>query len=164
VKDQEKELGDLLSEEEKFVDSKPVISDHENDDAAEYEESFASQQETAQLREDIENMNHRFDTIEKQFSLMMKERTNLPDVLNTIRADLNAQLTMLHDKMYSVLEASASKDTVKDVMTQIEEVRADHSDQLKAASGYLSSEPRPESPLVQRGVTLKGKGKFKPVK
>lgn len=141
-----------------------IISDDDKNDDDDYEESFASQQETAQLREDFDNITAKFNTLETQFNLVMKERQNLPDVINNIRADLNTQLTTFSDKLYLILESQASKSDIQTALATIEEVRSEHSDQLKAASGYLSSEPKASSPIVTKGISLKGKGKFKPVK
>lgn len=145
---------------------KPVahVSDNDVLDDDDYEESYASQQETAQLREDFDNITEKFNTLETQFNLIMKERQNLPDVINNIRSDLNTQLTQFSDKLYTILESQASKKDIQTALATIEEVRSEHSDQLKAASGYLSSEPKASSPIVNRGISLKGKGKFKPVK
>lgn len=144
---------------------KPVqVVEEQDDDDEDYPESFASQQETAQLREDFDTITHRFEALEAQFELVMKERQNLPDVINNIRADLNTQLTTFSDKLYSILESQASKQEIQSALATIEEVRSDHSEQLKAASGYLSSDPKPTSPIVSKGISLKGKGKFKPVK
>lgn len=140
------------------------VSDNDVPDDDDYEESYASQQETAQLREDFDTITEKFNTLEAQFSLVMKERQNLPEVINNIRADLNTQLTSFSDKLYTILESQASKKDIQTALATIEEVRSEHSDQLKAASGYLSSEPKATSPIVNKGVSLKGKGKFKPVK
>jgi len=138
--------------------------EEQQEEEEDYAESFASQQETAQLREDFDTITHRFETLEAQFNLVMKERQNLPDVINNIRADLNTQLTTFSDKLYSILESQASKQEIQSALATIEEVRNDHSEQLKAASGYLSADPKASSPIVSKGVSLKGKGKFKPVK
>lgn len=172
--DNNRELEKLLEEERAESSKTPVnvgklpavpqVTDNDLDDAEEYEESFASQQETAQLREDFDTITQRFETLEAQFNLVMKERQNLPDVINNIRADLNTQLTSFSDKLYSILESQASKQEIKSALATIEEVRSEHSEQLKAASGYLSAEPKASSPIVAKGVSLKGKGKFKPVK
>lgn len=136
----------------------------QDEEEEDYEESFASQQETAQLREDFDTITQRFEALEAQFNLVMKERQNLPDVINNIRADLNSQLTMFSDKLYSILESQVSKQEIQSALATIEEVKNDHSEQLKAASGYLSADPKASSPIVSKGVSLKGKGKFKPVK
>lgn len=172
--DQEEELDHLLEQERTEAlrtpvdNSKPdvptAVSDGDVVDEDDYEESYASQQETAQLREDFDTITEKFNALETQFSLVMKERQNLPEVINNIRADLNTQLSSFSDKLYSILESQASKKDIQTALATIEEVRTEHSDQFRAASSYLSSEPKASSPLVNRGVSLKGKGKFKPVK
>jgi len=144
--------------------AKVVVEDDQPGDPGEYQESFASQQETAQLREELESMGEKYKGLEEQVSLMMKERDNLPEALNQIRADLNKELTAFSDKLYTLLEDQAPRQEVKTAISQVEDIRAEHSDQLRTAVGYLKQAPKKESPLVTRGVSLKGKGKFKPIK
>lgn len=168
------ELASLLEQEREDSLKTPVnqppeasrehISDNDQNDDDDYEESFASQKETSQLREDFDFITSKFTDLETKFDLVMKERQNLPDVINNIRADLNTQLSSFSEKLYSILESQASKKDIQTALATIEEVRSEHSDQLKSASGYLASEPKASSPLVSRGISLKGKGKFKPVK
>jgi len=102
--------------------------------------------------------------MEEQFLLMKKERENLPAMLQTMRADLNKQLTGFSDKLYHILESQASNPAVASALSTIDEVRVEHSDQLKNAVGHLSISPKLTSPLVVPGSNLRGKGKFKPLK
>lgn len=144
--------------EKQHIVEEPIV------DEAAYEESFASQQETAQLREEVDAMERRYKDLESKFDLVMRERDNLPTVINNIRNDLNVSLTEFSDKLYKVLEAQRDNKTIATTLATVDEVRAEHADQLKTAAGYLSAEPKATSPLVQKGATLKGKGKFKPIK
>jgi len=170
------ELNQLLEEEvddeygrytvkgRDMSESKPHIEEADTKDEGEYADSYASQQETAQLREDFEGISKKFSSLETKFDLVMKERQNLPSVLNDMRADMNLQLTRFSDKLYQVLESQASKKEVSTVLASIDEVRIENDEQFRTAASYLSSDPKESSPLTIRGATLKGKGKFKAIK
>lgn len=145
-------------------EEKPVINPDDQQTDADYEESFASQQETAQLRDDFDDMCHKMKELNEKMNLVLKERENLPGVINDIRRDLNGQLTAFSDKLYTILESQNSNAVIENTLATVEEVRQNSTNQLKAAAGYLASEPKASSPLMTKGATLKGKGKFKPIK
>jgi hypothetical protein len=145
-------------------DVKPIVEDQEQENEGDYAESFATQHETAELREDFEKLSLKFNSLEEKMKLMIKERENLPTILNDMRADLNQQLTTFSDRMYAALEANSLNPAVQAALSTVENIRAEQSDQLRVASSYLASDPKAGSPLVIPGASLKGKGKFKPVK
>jgi len=143
---------------------KAVVEQTSRHDEAEYQESFASQRETTQLREDLEVLGTKYEGLEEQLALIMRERDNLPEALNQIKAELNRELTAFSEKLYKLLENQAPQQDIQSAISQVDEIRAEHSEQLRTAVGYLKQPPKKESPLVTRGISLKGKGKFKPVK
>jgi len=145
--------------------TKPLISESDaHAGEMEYAESFASQQEIEEMRTEFGQLSERFNELERNLSLMHRERENLPILLNGMKADLNAQLTMFSDKLYAALESHTSNPNVSAVLSTIDTVRAEQSDQLRVAVGHLTSAPKETSPLVTKGSTLKGRGKFKPIK
>jgi len=169
----QEDIEQLMKEHGLVVDdtpttAKPQVEDPDSNGDDVYEESFASQHETAQLREDMETLTEKMESklnaLSAQFDLVMKERELLPGIINTIRADTNAQLTEFSDKLYTLLESQPSTKEIQSTLATVDRIKTEQSDQLRSAAGYLSSDPKPSSPLVQTGVSLKGKGKFKPIK
>jgi hypothetical protein len=165
LSDHQKELlKKFKGKEPVSEDVKPVIEDKGEDDEEDYAESFATQHETAELREDFEKLSLKFTSLEDKMKLLIRERENLPVILNDMRADLNSQLTAFSERMYAALEANALNPAVQAALSTVENIRADQADQLRVASSYLASDPKAGSPLVVPGSSLKGKGKFKPMK
>lgn len=150
----------------RYRNSKPILEeeDHEDPEFDEYPESFASQRETAQLRDDMEGIMSRLSSIEEKFALAMKEREILPMKIDSIRADINDQLTLILEKLQMAREENTEKTAVASAMTTIGEIKTDVLDQLQTASSYAGGEPKPTSPLVSQNAELRGKRRFKPVK
>jgi hypothetical protein len=146
------------------VPEKPLIDTESVEEEPEYEESFASQRETAELRGEFESICERFAKMEEQFKLVVAEREKLPSVINDIRQDINGQLTLFSSKLYAALEKNNEASGVASVLADINDIKTDQDGQLRAAAQYLAAPPSSSSPLVKPGVTLKGKGRFKAVK
>lgn len=144
---------------------KPLLFDiGEEDPEEEYAESYASQRETAQIREDLDSLADKMARIEERMELMLKEREILPAKLESMRADQNDQLTLILDRLQNALESNVSPLTVTAASAEVERVKADVDDQMTAAVSYTSGEPRKTSPLVDKSADLKGKRRFKPIK
>jgi len=143
---------------------KPVIEDEENQGEPDYPESFASQIEFDELKEGFDDITEKYKALDAKLDHVMKERENLPKLLRDMQADLNAQLTLFSSKLYQSLEAQMSKPEVSAALTTIDQIKAEQSDQFRAAAGFLSDEPKATSPIVQKGSTLKNKKRFKAIK
>jgi ribosomal protein S15P/S13E len=144
---------------------KQVAVDEEDEEAREeYPESFASQHETAQLREDFEGLSEKMGKLEEQVLALLKERESIPIHLDTIKEDVNRQLTLMMDKLTSGLEADLTPSSLQAAITSVQELKHDTVERLSAAKSYASAPPKSSSPLATTGVDLKGKRRFKPIK
>lgn len=162
----------VLKQEDKFVTPPQHISanreiieeegQHEEEDA--YEESFASQRETAQLREEFETMSGEIASLKSTINALLKEREALPGHLTSIREDINRQMTTMLDKLHSALESDLLSQNVQAATTAITEIQSASVDKLKAAADYASDRPREGSPIATKGAKLEGKRRFRPVK
>uniref|UniRef100_A0AAU7YDF8 Uncharacterized protein n=1 Tax=Exserohilum turcicum mymonavirus 1 TaxID=3229033 RepID=A0AAU7YDF8_9MONO len=161
---QKERLRKFKGKEPAIEEEKPIVEDADKDDDGDYAESFATQHETAELREDFEKLSLRFKSLEEKVQLIIKERENLPVILNDMRADLNQSLTAFSDRMYAALEANSLNPAVQAALSTVENIRAEQADQLRVASSYLASDLKAGSPITVPGSSLKGKGKFKPTK
>lgn len=144
---------------------KPHIpaGDYIPEDDNEYPESFASQQETAHLREEMEVIMQRLEKHESDMKALLKEREKLPMILGSMREDMNRQLTLMLDKLQIAKETEVKGAAVSSAAATVEEVRSDMHDQLTAASSFAQAPPSSASPIAT-GQTLRGKRRFKTVK
>jgi uncharacterized protein YoxC len=172
------ELQDLLEEKTPVLPShltfghstheKPKVTlpaekddDEEHDD---YPESFASQKETSQLREELEALSEEMRDLKATLKGVLKEREALPSHLNVIQEDINRQMTLMLSKLHNLSEADISPATINAVSTSLEGVKEASNERLEAAVSYATDKPRETSPLATVGVDLKGKRRFRPVK
>lgn len=143
----------------------PLIEAREaEDEDNDYEESFASQKEISQLREEFEVMSDRMNKYEDVIEALLKERENLPVQITAIREDINGQMTLALDKLHSALESDKSPLNVHAAASAVKDVRDISVDRLESASSYLKSAPNKSSPVANAGVELKGKRRYRPVK
>jgi chromosome segregation ATPase len=145
---------------------KPVLElvsekDEENID---YAESFASQREAAQLREELEAVTQKMQSLEELVKGLLKEREAIPSHLDNIKSDVNRQLTLMLDKLQGITESDLPRSSVTAATTTLEAVKEEANDQLQAASSYASAPPKVTSPLATPGANLRGKRRFKPIK
>lgn len=174
IRGEDDDLEDLLEEKTPVLPSfdvfetpkeKQIAADgtHEQEEEN-YAESFASQRETSQLREEIEMMSEEMKSLKTTISSLLKEREALPGHLSTIREDINQQMTLMLSKLHSALESDVSTSNVKAASAAIADVKDRSSDRLLAAEDYAKDKPRENSPLANKGSDLKGKRRFRPVK
>jgi len=145
----------------------PVIIDEQEEKEEEsmnYAESFASQRETSQLREELEAMSEEMKELKLTIAGVLKEREALPSHLSAIREDINRQMTLMLEKLHSAAEADISSSGVNAMATTLESVKESSTERLAAAADYATDRPRQNSPLATPGAELKGKRRFRPVK
>jgi len=141
-----------------------VHDESDIEEEADYEESFASQREAAQIREDMEGLSTKIKGMEETIKALLREREGLPSHLASIREDVNSQLTLMLDKLNASLESDLSSSNVQAAISSVRGVQEDTADRLNAAASYASGEPRMSSPLTDPKANLKGKRRFKAVK
>lgn len=172
---EESDLDDLLDERtpvlpnQEFprpVSNIPKIDVSSNDEANEenYAESFASQRETSQLREELEAMSEEMRELKSTLAGVLKEREAIPAHMSAIREDINRQMTLMLDKLHSVSESDVSSSGVNAAVATLNAARDASSERLLAAADYASDRPRQSSPLATAGAELKGKRRFRPCK
>lgn len=83
----------------KAKDRKPSSADTET-----YQESFTSQQESAEMRHQIESLDTRLMNMETMFEALLAERKGLPKHLDGYREEMNKQLTIMMDRINTALE------------------------------------------------------------
>lgn len=83
----------------KAKDRKPSSADNET-----YQESFTSQQESAEMRHQIESLDTRLMNMETMFEALLTERKGLPKHLDGYREEMNKQLTIMMDRINTALE------------------------------------------------------------
>lgn len=175
-KDPEDELDDLLEEKTPVMPSSDVFQTPQGEKGKErmdeeqggeeenYAESFASQRETSQLREEIEMMSEEVKSLKGTLTGLLKEREALPGHLTTIREDINQQMTLMLSKLHSALEDDVTSSNIRAASATITDTKERSADRLTAAADYAGDQPRETSPLANRGAELKGKRRFRPVK
>lgn len=83
----------------KAKDRKPSSVDNET-----YQESYTSQQESAEMRHQIESLDTRLMNMETMFEALLAERKGLPKHLDGYREEMNKQLTIMMDRINTALE------------------------------------------------------------
>jgi hypothetical protein len=130
-----------------------------------YQESYASQHETIELREELELLSNRIQNMESTMELVIRERQNLPDHLATLKVSINQQLTLMRDQLHSLVESGVETVDTTSARDVIQAVADESSNTLTAAAQHLAQPPSTSSPLVHLGVSLtQKKKKFKPRK
>lgn len=135
-----------------------------NPDEADYAESFASQRETSQLREELEMMSEEMRDLKATIAGVIKEREALPQHLTSIREDINRQMTLMLEKLHFSTENQAESVNVHAISAALNTVKEESTERLAAAADYATDRPRVNSPLANPGSDLKGKRRFRPVK
>lgn len=127
-------------------------------------ESFTSQRETAEIRNDIEILGKKLTVVERSLEALLKEREALPEHFKKIQESMNKQLTLMADKINYVLENNAKSEVATVVKETVEAVRTDANENLSAMRSLALAAPSTSSPLAKPGASLAGKRRFKPVK
>lgn len=89
-------------------DRKPSTTDDRT-----YQESFASQQESAEMRHQIEALDTRLMNMENLFESLLTERKGLPKHLDNYREEMNKQLTVMMDRIHTALEQNVPSTTLE---------------------------------------------------
>lgn len=92
----------------KTKDRKPSSADNET-----YQESFTSQQESAEMRHQIESLDTRLMNMETMFEALLAERKGLPRHLDGYREEMNKQLTIMMDRINTALERDIPSTTLE---------------------------------------------------
>lgn len=145
------------SKDRKQSSTKPVVQ------SSDYQESFASQRETSEMRSELEGMSARLSNLEQVLETILAERSTLPKHISTIREDLNSQLTLMMDKLNSSIEAGVTSAAAQDASQAVVSASDEIGDQFHALESHATAPPRARSILTNPQAKLSGRRRFKPV-
>jgi hypothetical protein len=129
-----------------------------------YQESFASQREAAEMREEIESLSLRMSNLERTLETVLKERQALPGHLSHIHEQMNQQFTLVMDKLNGALEQGVKLSSTEEAASLIASSSVEVDDQMRALRSFASAPPQQSSPITRATTSLTGKRRFKPLK
>lgn len=132
-------------------------------DSSDYQESFASQRETSEMRSELEGVSARLANLEQVLETVLAERSTLPKHISTIREDLNSQLTLMMDKLNSSIEAGVTSAAAQNAAQAVVNASDEVGDQFHALESHTTAPPRAKSILTNPQAKLSGRRRFKPV-
>jgi len=143
----------------KVIPKGPVrIPSQSKQETTDYEESFTSQQETAEIRGQIESFDNRMKVLEQQIRGMLSEREQLPRHLDRHRNEINTQLTLMSDKLYTILESKKGEDVARQTKIDLTTVKEDSDEVINRITTDLQSPPT-DSSVISKSAPIKTKGK-----
>lgn len=113
-----------------------------------YQESFTSQQESAAMREQIESLNQRMISMEATLEALLAERAHLPDHIKNVQTDLNSQLTIMSDRLYTALERNIDHTALNEASIVIKDARDTSDANLTTIAESTASNPDSTSPIA----------------
>lgn len=110
-------------------------------EANDYQESFASQQEAAEIRHHIESLDNRMLNMETLIESLLQERKGLPAHIDRYREDMNKQLTIIADRLHTALEKNISPNVVEQSKDDVMVLSAESENVLTQLKTDLSVDP-----------------------
>jgi archaellum component FlaC len=124
----------------------------------EYQESFASQGETADLREQIEGLDRRLKGLEKTFELVLQERSSLPIHLQSLQESVTSQMTVMQESLQMAIEAGVGKTDLKTAAHDLKIVVQETENVTDILKKDLQHEPSSSSQITSpKAITTKPK-------
>jgi hypothetical protein len=140
---------------------KPVFSDPPKEKeykGVEYQESFTSQQETAELREEVSSLASRLVNLEAILEGLVQERKHLPEHLARLTSGINAQFTIMNDRLSAAIESGIAPESAQQLSEQVVEMTSSSTKVLETLTEDLQSTPTTKSQVSQtRPITGKKK-------
>jgi archaellum component FlaC len=143
---------------------KRIEWDEDDDNMSDAPHSYASVHEIAEIRDDIDRIDSRMESIETRLELLINERSVLPGKLKAMREETNAQLTLILDKMSSVLESNVAASVIQSSAADLISVKTAVDGQMGAAISHVASDLSPSSPFATEKGRIKQKKRFVPMK
>jgi len=131
--------------------------------SSDYQESFASQRETSEMRSELEGISARMSNLEATLEIVLSERSTLPKHIATIREDLNQQLTLMMDKLNTTIESGITSSAAQSASEAIVNAADEVGDQFHSLESHATGPPRAKSILTNPQAKLSGRRRFKPV-
>jgi hypothetical protein len=144
-----------------FSHAQPLTLGPERLGDIDYQESFASQQETAEMREELNGLASRMSHIETILEGLLNERQQLPVHLEQFNIDMTRQLTLMNEKLSSAVEKGLSTTVAQQTAEQITMVASNAHNVLDTIQGDLTADPSPVSRVSQKAPIKGGKKRVK---
>nr|WKE35272.1 hypothetical protein [Plasmopara viticola lesion associated mononegaambi virus 5] len=135
-------------------------SDRSADDR-EYQESFTSQQETAEIRHHIDSLDNKMMHIETLLETIMAERSSFPKHLARHQEDMNKQLTIVLDRLHTALEKDISPNLIEQSKSDVEVLTAESDKVMNQMKTDLSVEPSASSATARSQPIAKNRRKIR---
>jgi hypothetical protein len=114
-----------------------------------YQESFTSQQETAELRSEISDISSRLTNLEAMLEGVIAERKSLPEHMTRLNTNINKQLTLMNDRLNAAIEVGLPAESMAQMSTQAHEIATSSSAVIGTMSSDLQDEPSKHSQTSQ---------------
>lgn len=134
-----------------------------NSNDEDYQESFTSQQETAEIREHMDSLDARLENMEKMIEGIMVERQNLPRHLELYRSEMNKQMTIISEKLHTALEKNINPEALAQVNKDVEVMGGESDHVLNQLKTDLTAPPTVSSPTSRREPITKQKRRVRVV-
>jgi hypothetical protein len=129
-----------------------------------YQESFTSQQETAEIRGEIEMFSGRLMSMEAVLEGLVNERKNLPKHLERLQISLNQQFTVMNERLNAAIESGTIGNTLSQTSQDAGNMAQSASTVIDAIQTDLSSPPSGSSQISQPAVITGGRKKVRLVR
>lgn len=107
----------------------------------EYQESFTSQQESAEIRHQMEVLDIKLMNVETVLNAIVAERANLPKHIDHLREETNKQLTIVLDRLHTALEMNTSNSIIQDSKNDIEVLSEETEHVLRQVGTDVRNDP-----------------------
>ncbi|UYO08135.1 hypothetical protein [Magnaporthe oryzae mymonavirus 1] len=141
--------------------SSPIQSSRVNP-LSEDQESYASQRETGELRETVENLTQQIKDLGRIVDGLLGERKSLPLHLSRLQQSVTAQITLLQDKINQRLESTDLTEPRETIMG-LETIKEGITQEIATVKNLASDVPDAKSGLAQPAA-LTGRKRYRTVK
>jgi chromosome segregation ATPase len=156
---------DKGKQREETLPPKPSISFHPFEGNTQkdenYQESYASQIETAELRDEVSSIATRLANLEAIIESLVKERSNLPDHLDRITRDISHQFTIMNDRLNSSIETGLGLHTSQQLVDDVVASSSSITGVLETVRNDLVNPPSQLSSITQSKPITSSKRKIR---
>lgn len=140
-------------------DRKPSMADDET-----YQESFTSQQESAEMRHHIESLDTRLMNMESMFEGLLAERKGLPKHLDNYREEMNKQLTVMMDRIHTALEKDIPASSLEQSKGDIQNMTGETDHVFNQLTTDVENDPSKQSATANTAPITKSRRRVRLIK
>lgn len=146
-----------------------ILPEHESSSGpsrndVDYQESFTSQQETAEIRGEMQSLDNRLMNIEAIVNSVVAERDGMQQHLDRLKEDVNKQFTVLMDRLHTALEKDINPTVLQQSRSDVEVLSGDTHKVLHQLSSDLGQAPSSSSPTSGRAPIATSRRRIKIIK